>query len=210
MTKTETHPHIRLYGPEGFAGMRKAGQLVAKALDEVTPLVKEGVSTQEIDDFFVAFCEKHNALPATLNYRGYRKASCISLNHVVCHGIPNEKPMREGDIVNVDFTVILDGWHGDSSRMYNVGEVSRAAERLVDVTYESLMRGIAAVKPGTAGRRGLIYCTYAGATGTYVPSSLELGADGSIYVSGYGNIGLPITTGGFAGGLVDAFLLVTK
>jgi len=162
MTKTETHPHIRLYGPEGFAGMRKAGQLVAKALDEVTPLVKEGVSTQEIDDFFVAFCEKHNALPATLNYRGYRKASCISLNHVVCHGIPNDKPMREGDIVNVDFTVILDGWHGDSSRMYNVGEVSRAAERLVDVTYESLMRGIAAVKPGnTLGDIGHAIQSYA-------------------------------------------------
>ena len=148
MTKTEAHPHIRLHGPEHFAAMHKAGALVAQALDEVTPLVREGVSTQEIDDFFVAFCERHNAIPATLNYRGYRKASCISLNHVVCHGIPNEKPMREGDIVNVDLTVIVDGWHGDSSRMYTVGEISRAAERLIDVTYESMMRGIAAVKPG--------------------------------------------------------------
>ncbi|MBG1231278.1 type I methionyl aminopeptidase [Aestuariivirga litoralis] len=148
MTRVETQPHIRLHGPEGFAAMRKAGQLVAQALDDVTPLVREGVSTQEIDDFFWAFAEKHNALPATLGYRGYRKASCISLNHVVCHGIPNAKPMSSGDIVNVDLTLIVDGWHGDSSRMYVIGETSRAAERLIDVTYESMMRGIAAVKPG--------------------------------------------------------------
>ncbi len=128
--------------------MRKAGQLVARALDEVTPLVYEGATTQAIDEFFMAFCERHKALPATLNYRGYKKASCISVNHVVCHGIPSDKPLRSGDIVNVDFTVIVDGWHGDSSRMYGVGEVPRAAERLIDVTYESMMRGIAAVKPG--------------------------------------------------------------
>jgi methionyl aminopeptidase len=148
MTKTDTHPHIRLHGPQGFAAMRKAGQLVAQALDEVTPLVREGVTTQEIDDFFVAFCEQHNALPATLNYRGYRKASCISINEVVCHGIPGKRELKAGDIVNIDLTPIVDGWHGDSSRMYTVGDVSSEAARLIDVTYESLMRGIAAVKPG--------------------------------------------------------------
>ena len=90
----------------------------------------------------------HGALPATLMYRGYRKSTCTSLNHVVCHGIPNEKPLKEGDIVNVDVTLILNGWHGDSSRMYTVGPVPRRAERLIDVTYEAMMRGIAAAKPG--------------------------------------------------------------
>jgi len=148
MTRTETQPHIRLYGAEAFVAMRKAGRLTAQALDEVTPLVREGATTQSIDDFFMDFAARHEALPATLNYRGYRKACCTSINHVVCHGIPNEKPLREGDIVNVDVTLIVDGWHGDSSRMFAVGEISRAAERLIDVTYESLMRGIAAVKPG--------------------------------------------------------------
>ena len=95
----------------------------------------------------------HGALPATLNYRGYTKSSCTSINHVVCHGIPDDKPLRDGDIVNIDVTFILDGWHGDSSRMYPVGEIKRAAERLLEVTYECLMRGIAAVKPGRAHRR---------------------------------------------------------
>ena len=128
--------------------MRKAGRLVAQALDEVTPLVHEGTTTQEIDDFFMAFADKHKAVPATLNYRGYRKASCISINHVVCHGIPGDKPLRSGDIVNIDLTLIVDGWHGDTSRMYGIGEIPRAAERLIEVTYISMMRGIAEVKPG--------------------------------------------------------------
>ena len=90
----------------------------------------------------------HGARPATLMYRGYNKSTCTSINHVVCHGIPNEKPLKEGDIVNIDVTLILDGWHGDSSRMYPVGEIPRKAERLIEVTYEAMMRGIAAVKPG--------------------------------------------------------------
>ena len=128
--------------------MRKAGRLVALALDEVTPLVHEGTTTLQIDDFFMAFADKHKALPATLNYRGYRKASCISINHVVCHGIPSDKPLRPGDIVNIDLTLIVEGWHGDSSRMYAIGDVPVAARRLIDVTYESMMRGIAEVKPG--------------------------------------------------------------
>lgn len=139
---------IRLHGEDGFAGMRKAGRLVAECLDAVIPLVRPGVTTREIDDFVFQFGLDHNAIPATLNYRGYTKSSCTSINHVVCHGIPNDKPLREGDIVNIDVTLIVDGWHGDSSRMYAVGEIKRAAERLVEVTYESLMHGIAAVKPG--------------------------------------------------------------
>ena len=148
MTKTQTSSRIKLHGPDGFAAMRKAGQLTARALDEVTAIVKPGVTTEAIDQFFMDFAALHNILPATLNYRGYRKACCTSINHVVCHGIPNDKPMREGDIVNIDVTYIVDGWHGDASRMYAVGEISRAAERLIDVTYESLMRGIAVVKAG--------------------------------------------------------------
>jgi len=128
--------------------MRKAGQLAARALDELTPLVKEGTTTQAIDDFIMAFAAKHHALPATLGYRGYRKACCTSLNHVICHGIPNQTPLRDGDIINIDFTLIVDGWHGDTSRMYEIGEVPRAAARLIEVTYEAMMRGIRAVKPG--------------------------------------------------------------
>ncbi len=158
----EALPHIKLQGKEAFAAMRKAGALTALALDEVLPLVRAGTPTQAIDDFFMAFAEKHHVLPATLNYRGYRKACCISLNHVVCHGIPGEKPLHEGDIVNIDLTLIVDGWHGDSSRMYAVGDISRAAERLVDVTYESMMRGIAAVMPGGyLGDIGFAIQTYA-------------------------------------------------
>ena len=117
-----------------------------------TTIVKPGVTTQAIDDFILDFGLDHGALPATLNYRGYRKSSCTSINHVVCHGIPNEKPLREGDIVNIDVTFVLDGWHGDSSRMYAAGQLKRAAERLIEVTYECLMRGVAAIRPG--GRLG--------------------------------------------------------
>jgi methionyl aminopeptidase len=139
---------IRLYGAEAFEGMRKACQLTARCLDAVYPLIKPGVTTNEIDRFVFEFGMDNGALPATLNYRGYTKSCCTSLNHVVCHGIPDDKPMREGDIINIDVTFILDGWHGDSSRMYPVGEIKRAAERLLEVTHESLMRGIAAVRPG--------------------------------------------------------------
>ena len=139
---------IPLHGAEAFAAMRKAGRLAAEALDMLVPLVKPGVTTSEIDDLVLAFALDHGALPATLNYRGYRYSTCTSVNHVVCHGMPNDKPLRIGDIVNIDVTLIVDGWHGDTSRMYPVGEVSRRSERLMDVTYESLMRGIAAVRPG--------------------------------------------------------------
>jgi methionyl aminopeptidase len=139
---------IRIYGPDAFEGMRRACQLTARCLDEIWPLIKPGVTTNEIDRFVFEFGMKNDALPATLNYRGYRKSSCTSINHVVCHGIPDDKPLREGEIVNIDVTFILDGWHGDSSRMYPVGEVKRAAERLMEVTHECLMRGVRAVRPG--------------------------------------------------------------
>jgi methionyl aminopeptidase len=139
---------IRLYGPDAFAAMRVVGQLAARALDEVTELVQPGISTKEIDDFLYAFGEQHDAVPATLNYRGYRHSSCTSINHVVCHGIPNDKPMRDGDIMNIDVTYVLDGWHGDSSRMYLVGNVKRAAVRLCEVTHEAMMRGIGVIRPG--------------------------------------------------------------
>ena len=139
---------IKLHGPADFEGMRKAGRLTAEALDMLVDEVKPGVTTARLDDLVFQFAMDHGAYPAPLDYRGYRKSICTSINHVVCHGIPDDKPMREGDIVNIDVTLILDGWHGDSSRMYGVGPVPRRAERLVDVTYESLLRGIAVTKPG--------------------------------------------------------------
>ena len=139
---------IRLYGNDAFEGMRKACQLTARCLDELAAIVGPGVPTDVIDRFVFEFGMDQGAYPATLNYRGYTKSSCTSINHVVCHGIPNDKPLREGDIVNIDVTYVLDGWHGDSSRMYPVGTVKRSAERLLEVTHESLMRGIAAVRPG--------------------------------------------------------------
>ncbi|MCX5516812.1 type I methionyl aminopeptidase [Kaistia defluvii] len=153
---------IRLYGPEAFAAMRRAGQLAAACLDGLADIVKPGIATDEIDRFVYEFGADHGALPATLGYRGYTKSTCTSINHVVCHGIPDDKPLKDGDIVNVDVTYIVDGWYGDSSRMYLVGDVKRAAVRLVEVTYESLMRGIAAVKPGnTTGDIGYAIQSYA-------------------------------------------------
>ncbi|MBN9060028.1 MAG: type I methionyl aminopeptidase [Rhizobiales bacterium] len=153
---------IRLYGPEAFAAMQRAGQLAAACLDGLADIVKPGVPTDEIDRYVYEFGADHGALPATLGYRGYTKSTCTSINHVVCHGIPDDKPLKDGDIVNVDVTYILDGWYGDSSRMYLVGDVKRAAARLVEVTYESLMRGIAAVRPGaTTGDIGYAIQSYA-------------------------------------------------
>jgi methionyl aminopeptidase len=139
---------IKLHGPEGFEGMRRAGRLAAECLDMLTPHVRAGVTTLELDTMAREFTLDHGALPACLFYRGYNHTICTSLNHVVCHGIPGDRALREGDIVNIDITVIVDGWHGDHSRMYAIGKVSPAAHRLIDVTYEGLARGIAAVKPG--------------------------------------------------------------
>ena len=153
---------IRLYGREAFDGMMKAGQLTARCLDELASFVQPGVTTNAIDRFVFEYGADHGALPATLNYRGYTKSCCTSINHVVCHGIPDDKPLREGDIVNIDVTLVLDGWHGDSSRMYPVGKINRAAERLMEVTYECLKRGIEAVRPGAkTGAIGAAIQTYA-------------------------------------------------
>lgn len=147
-TQSPPSNEIRRYGPEGFEGMRQAGQISARALDMLVDVVKPGVSTRFIDDLVRQFFFDNNAVPATLFYRGYPASSCTSINHVVCHGIPNDKPLKEGDIVNIDVTCIKDGWHGDTSRMYPVGEIRRKAERLIEVTYESMIRGIETVKPG--------------------------------------------------------------
>jgi methionyl aminopeptidase len=153
---------IKLHGPADFEGMRKAGRLAAEALDLMAAEVKPGVATEYLDKIAFEFAMDHKAYPAPLGYRGYRKSICTSINHVVCHGIPDNKPMRDGDIVNVDVTLIVDGWHGDSSRMYLVGEVPRRAQRLVEVTYEALMRGIEVVKPGaTTGDIGHAIQVYA-------------------------------------------------
>src|SRR2546425_1039712 len=137
---------IKLYGREAFAGMRKAGRLVAECLDALADIVRPGAPTEAVDKFVFDFAMDHGARPATLMYRGYNKSTCTSINHVVCHGIPNEKPLKEGDIVNIDVTLIHDSWHGDSSRMYAVGAIPRRAERLIDVTYEEMMHGIAAIR----------------------------------------------------------------
>lgn len=139
---------IKLHGPDGFAGMRRAGELCARTLDHITPHVQPGVTTQEIDDLVREFVVAGGGVPATLGYRGYTHSTCISINHVVCHGIPSERMFKDGDIVNVDVTVIVDGWHGDSSRMYLAGDVPVKAKRLVDVTYECLMLGIEQARPG--------------------------------------------------------------
>lgn len=139
---------IKLHGPDGFAGMRRAGHLAAQILDEIAPMVQPGVTTASIDDKVRELTLDGGAVPATLGYRGYTHSCCISINHVVCHGIPSEKTLKDGDIVNIDVTPLLDGWHGDSSRMYLVGDVALKARRLVDVTYECLMIGIAQAKPG--------------------------------------------------------------
>jgi methionyl aminopeptidase len=147
---------------EAFEGMRNAGRLAAQALDVLTEHVKPGVTTETLDDLVLEFALDHGAYPAPLNYRGFPKSICTSINHVVCHGIPGPKPLREGDIVNIDVTLILDGWHGDTSRMYPVGRISRRAERLICVTYESLKRGIATVRPGaTTGHIGAAIQAYA-------------------------------------------------
>ena len=140
--------HIKLHGPEGFSGMRAAGKLAAECLDMLTPYVKPGVVTADLDRLARDFILDHAALPACLFYRGYSHTLCISPNHVVCHGIPGEKTLREGDVANIDVTVVVDGWHGDHSRMYAVGEIAPKAKRLIDVTYEGMARGIAQVKPG--------------------------------------------------------------
>ena len=139
---------IKLYGADAFEGMRRAGGLTARCLDGVWDIIEVGRPLSDIDDYVRDFAMANDATPATLNYRGYGYSSCTSLNHVVCHGFPRDRRLREGDIVNVDVTLIVDGWHGDTSRMYPVGEIKRAAERLCLITHKALMLGIEASKPG--------------------------------------------------------------
>jgi len=153
LTVTDTTPMartgaIKLHGPEGFEGMRRAGRLAAEILDALVPHVVPGVTTGELDDVVRKMTLAAGGVPATLGYRGYTHSCCISINHVVCHGIPGERTLKDGDIVNVDVTPLLDGWHGDTSRMFLVGDVPLKARRLVDVTYECLMLGIEQAKPG--------------------------------------------------------------
>lgn len=153
---------VRLYDAEAFDGMMRAGQLAARALDMLVAHVQPGVTTDHLDDLILEFALANDSVPATLFYRGYKNAICTSINHVVCHGIPGPKPLKDGDIVNIDVTLILDGWHGDTSRMYAVGQIPRRAERLIDVTYEALWRGIKAVRPGhTTGHIGAAIQSYA-------------------------------------------------
>jgi methionyl aminopeptidase len=138
-----------VHGPEAFAGMRKAGRLAAKTLDMITPEVRPGVTTEDLDRLCHEFIIARDAIPAPLNYRGFPKSICTSVNHVVCHGIPSpDKRLKDGDIINIDVTVIIDGWHGDTSRMFFVGKPSIKARRLVETTYEAMMRGIEVVRPG--------------------------------------------------------------
>ena len=139
---------IKLHGPDAFEGMRRAGRLAAECLDMIGEHVRPGVTTEALDRLCHDFIVAHDAVPAPLNYRGFPKSICTSINHVVCHGIPGDRVLKDGDIMNIDVTVILDGWHGDTSRMYFVGEVKLKARRLVETTYEAMMRGIAQVKPG--------------------------------------------------------------
>ena len=153
VTVTEDMPHardgaIKLHGPAGFEGMRKAGRLAAEILDALVPHVVPGVTTEELDTIVRNMTIAGGGVPATLGYRGYTHSCCISINHVVCHGIPSERTLKDGDIVNIDVTPMLGGWHGDTSRMYLVGDVPIKARRLVDVTYECLMLGLEQAKPG--------------------------------------------------------------
>ncbi|MBT8471030.1 MAG: type I methionyl aminopeptidase [Marinicaulis sp.] len=151
-TLSEDEPRvgaIRIHKAEDFEGMRKAGRLAAECLDMLTEHVEPGVTTEHLDNLVREMVLDNGALSATIGYRGYRHATCISLNHVICHGIPGPKPLKNGDIMNIDVTVIIDGWHGDTSRMYFAGEPKVKARRLVGTTYQALMAGIETVKPGS-------------------------------------------------------------
>lgn len=139
---------IPLHNDAAFASMREAGKLAAETLDYITTFVKVGITTEELDTLCHNFITKHGALPAPLGYKGYPKSICTSINEVVCHGIPEARELKDGDILNIDVTVILDGWYGDTSRMYWAGSAPIKAKRLTDITYRSMMAGIEAVKPG--------------------------------------------------------------
>lgn len=153
---------IIIHKPQDYEGMRKAGRLAAEVLDMIGEHVKPGVTTGHLNDLCHDMIVSQGAVPAPLNYRGFPKSICTSVNHVICHGIPGEQKLRDGDIVNIDVTVIVDGWHGDTSRMYFAGEPPIKARRLTQVTYEAMMLGIEQVKPGnTVGDIGFAIQTYA-------------------------------------------------
>jgi methionyl aminopeptidase len=139
---------IKLHGPEAFEGMRRAGRAAAEVLDALVPHVVPGITTQAIDDIVHREMIARGGIPATLGYRGFTGCCCTSINHVVCHGIPGDRTLKDGDIVNIDVTIIVDGWHGDTSRMFLVGDVPIRARRLVDITYECMMLGIEQARPG--------------------------------------------------------------
>jgi methionyl aminopeptidase len=153
---------VKLHDASEFEGMRRAGQLAAATLDFITPFVKPGATTGELDKLCHDFMVDNGGHPATLGYKGYQHSSCTSVNHVVCHGIPGDRVLVEGDIINIDVTPTVDGWHGDTSRMFPVGKIGVKARKLVDATYEAMMRGIAAVRPGaTLGDIGHAIQSYA-------------------------------------------------
>lgn len=157
-----TRDGIRIHEDKDFAGMHKAGELAARILDEITEHVFPGQTTAEIDRLIEEKVNAAGATSATIGYKGYKHASCISINHVVCHGIPSDKKLKDGDILNIDVTVIVDGWFGDTSRMYVAGKLSRKAERLIQVTHDALLKGIEQVRPGNSfGDIGAAIQTYA-------------------------------------------------
>lgn len=140
---------ITLHTISDFEKMRAAGRLASQTLDYITPFVTEGVTTQKLNDLCHAFITEKGAIPAPLNYKGFPKSICTSVNHVVCHGIPSDQTsLKKGDVLNIDVTVILDGWHGDTSRMFKVGKVGVKADKLIQATYDAMMAGIDVVRPG--------------------------------------------------------------
>lgn len=139
---------IKIYSESDFEELKKAGGLAAHILDFISPFIKAGVTTEELDFLCQEEIEKHAAIPAPLNYNGFPKATCISLNHVVCHGIPSKQKLKNGDILNIDITVNLNGWYGDTSQMYVVGNIHNKAKQLIDVAYKAMMIGINMVRPG--------------------------------------------------------------
>ena len=143
-----TRDGIRIHEDADFAGMHRAGRLAAEILDRIAEHVVPGATTGALDQMITDWVTEAGATSATIGYKGYAHASCISVNHVVCHGIPGDKVLKDGDILNIDVTVIVDGWFGDTSRMYVAGRLSRKAERLIQITHDALMKGIEAVKPG--------------------------------------------------------------
>jgi methionyl aminopeptidase len=156
-----TKDGIRIHDDAGFAGMHAAGALAARILDDIAPMVEPGVTTEALDQAIEDMVTEAGAKSATIGYRGYKHASCISVNHVVCHGIPSPKTLKDGDILNIDVTVIVDGWFGDTSRMYVAGNLNRKAERLIQVTHDALFKGIEIVRPGaTFGDIGHAIQTY--------------------------------------------------